>query len=428
MAHALLSPSSAPRWLVCPGSVAMEQKCAASTSEYADQGTVAHHIAALCLTNNFSDAAAYKGRVFKVTNGTVEDDKAPKLRGQTRDFVSTHEVDDDMVDAVNTYVEHMKNYAFASEAFMVEQALDIGHITGEEGAKGTADAIVFKGNSLQVHDYKHGKGKRVSASSAQLAIYGLAALKLADFLGFAPTTVHCFIHQPRLRRDPDHYEYSVEKLLKYKEAVGEGAAVAMKLLQNGKGEVALNPGEEQCHFCAAKATCPAVRKVAWKTCFADFDAAMKEPEKAVPALPTPETEEEWLTASLQLVPLIEGWCKAVEAEAFRRASNGIAVPGFKLVLGKEGNRAWADEEKTAKALKAAGFDEDDIYAKKLITPPAAEKMLKKSLPSLWEALKDHISRPPAKPSLVPASDERPAITVGSPADDFQSTVTVKDLI
>ncbi len=49
VAHALLSPSSAERWMQCPGSVALSYGAPDSSSEYADEGTAAHELAAMCL-------------------------------------------------------------------------------------------------------------------------------------------------------------------------------------------------------------------------------------------------------------------------------------------------------------------------------------------------------------------------------------------
>lgn len=45
--HALLSASGAHRWLLCTPSAQLEQKFPASTSAYAEEGTVAHALAEL---------------------------------------------------------------------------------------------------------------------------------------------------------------------------------------------------------------------------------------------------------------------------------------------------------------------------------------------------------------------------------------------
>ena len=43
--HSLLSPSTAHRWMICPGSVAMGMTLPDEPSDYAMEGTVAHALA-----------------------------------------------------------------------------------------------------------------------------------------------------------------------------------------------------------------------------------------------------------------------------------------------------------------------------------------------------------------------------------------------
>lgn len=45
MAHAKLSPSSAERWMSCPGSVALNEGKEDRGSSYAAEGTAAHELA-----------------------------------------------------------------------------------------------------------------------------------------------------------------------------------------------------------------------------------------------------------------------------------------------------------------------------------------------------------------------------------------------
>jgi hypothetical protein len=438
MAHALLSPSGAPRWVKCVGSVAMEQAYPATTSDYADEGTVAHHIAALCMKPPvFEDAAGYKGRIFEVSNGTVLANgvlSAPRLRGQSKDFRSRHEVTAEMVAAVNTYVSSIRNYSVGASTVLIETKVPIDHITGEEGAEGTADAILFKGSILQVHDLKYGKGVRVSPETPQLALYALGALRLAEAIGFEPITVRCYIHQPRITEEPQWCEYSTDALLALGESMKEAARKARSVMAADDAGAMLTPDEKACQFCAARRECPARRKIVEEGCFTDFEVivAEKTPEAVVKAakselIPVAGCEDDWLSRALSFVGIVEDWCKDVRTEAFQRLSSGVAVPFYKLVQGKGGARKWADEKAAESALKGFRLKVKEMYDKKLISPTSAEKVLKE-LPKQWAKLQPLISKGDGKPTVVEVSDPRPALVIGAPEDDFQPLTNAEDLI
>ena len=55
MAHALLGPSSAARWMACPPSVNLTKDMPDTTSEYAAEGSLAHEIAELKLKKKIVD-------------------------------------------------------------------------------------------------------------------------------------------------------------------------------------------------------------------------------------------------------------------------------------------------------------------------------------------------------------------------------------
>lgn len=50
--HAVLSASSAHRWLNCPGSVSLTKDMPDTKSEYAEEGRLAHAVAELKLRKN----------------------------------------------------------------------------------------------------------------------------------------------------------------------------------------------------------------------------------------------------------------------------------------------------------------------------------------------------------------------------------------
>ena len=88
---------------------------------------------------------------------------------------------------------------------------------------------------------------------------------------------------------------------------------------------ALVPGEKQCRFCKAKATCPALREevtsISGPATAADFAAF-------VPDVPDAETGDNYLSIAMSKVDMVEGWCKAVRAETERRLLAGQTVDGW----------------------------------------------------------------------------------------------------
>ena len=181
--HALLSPSSAHRWLNCPLAPRLEATLPEKPSEYAHEGTVAHSVCEIAAKKKFKKAkAAEYNRVIK------------KLK--------TDEVwDDEMLHTAETYVEHLTERAmeFANEPYIAfEVKVDISDYVPE--AFGRCDCVMFGGDTLIITDYKHGKGVPVSPEeNPQLMLYALGALKLYQPLfGDALKNVTVYIDQPRI--------------------------------------------------------------------------------------------------------------------------------------------------------------------------------------------------------------------------------------
>jgi hypothetical protein len=98
-----------------------------------------------------------------------------------------------------------------------------------------------------------------------------------------------------------------------------------------------------------------------------------------------------------------------------------------MVEGRAGARKWGDEDEAKKVMKAARLTNDEIYTQKLLTAPAAEKLIAKKKPKVWTKLKPLITQAAGKPSLAPASDSRPAVKVAS-ADAFKDESGISDLL
>ena len=123
---------------------------------------------------------------------------------------------------------------------------------------------------------------------------------------------------------------------------------------------------------------------------------------------------------MEKIGLVEMTASAIRAEVERRLVAGVEVPGFKLVEGKRGNRAWVNPDEAELQLKTMRLKVDEMYDLKLISPTTAEKLAKagKLGPRQWAKLQDQIGQAQGKPSVAPESDKRPAISVAATADDF----------
>lgn len=372
--HAQLSPSSAARWLACPGSVALCRDLPDTSSKYADEGTDAHQLAAICLTTS-TDAADYVGRRMELG----------------------HVVDAEMAAHVQSYVNYVRDLG---GVLMVEQRLPITSITGEPEAEGTSDAVVLLGDELVVVDLKYGMGEAVEAdNNPQLMIYALAALEefciVQDF-----RTVRMVIHQPRLNSVS---EWSVP----ISELEAFGKTVSRAATATADPDAPLNPTTKGCRWCKAKATCPALAAEALD----DFEAI--DPANV-------STDE--LSYAMSKADLIEGWLKAIRAETERRLLEGRTVAGWKLVQGKRGNRAWADKAEAEALLKAMRLKHEEMYEYSVISPTTAEKLFKSNVigPRQWPKVSALITQSDGKPAVAPASDKRPALVLDefSPVEEL----------
>lgn len=390
--HAKLAPSAAHRWIACPGSI---QRCAdfpETSSEYADEGTAAHELAAWALREGKA-ARDYLGAKVPVMDG----------EGNVR---RTFEVDEDMADFVQVYLDAITR-ATGDDELLVEQRLDISPYLGVEGQFGTGDAIILRPGMLEVHDLKFGRGERVNAyNNAQLMCYALGALHefglLVEF-----EQVKMAIHQPRL----DHYDewiIDVNELEFWAEHTA--APAAQEALSDNP---TIQPGEKQCRWCPYKPYCPEAADMVQNTVMDDFSELTGKGVNE-PAVPDSDTPADQLSENLELVDFVREWVKAVEEEAKNRLNSGQPVPGYKLVQGRAGNRQWSNEDEVSKQLKKFRFKNDDIYTRKLVSPAQAEKLLK-GQPKRWEKVADFITRGTPSLKIVPESDDRPAI---AQSDDF----------
>jgi hypothetical protein len=386
--------------MACPGSVVLEAEYPDSSSRAAAEGTLAHTIASECLINNTHPST------YLSTTHTVDG----------FDFT----VGQDMVDHVADYVKLVREYAEGG-TLLVERRVSIGHLTGEAGATGTSDAIILKGNEIIVIDLKYGMGVKVDAlNNPQLMMYALGAFHDYDMVDDFDT-VTMVIHQPRLNHVSE-FVLPLQELLNFGYDVN-GAANHVRLAQSldltagdDISDGFFTPGEKQCKFCKAKATCPALKAEVAETVSA---SPLSDFADLIPQEINMETSDNYLPVAMSKVDLIEQWCKAVRAETERRLLAGQPVTGYKLVEGRLGNRDWKDPQAVEDIFKKTyRLRDDQAYDFKLISPTKAEKLFKEN-PKRWASLQEQITRAEGKPSVAPVTDKRPAMDIKPVMDDFR---------
>lgn len=373
-AHARLSASGADRWARCPGSVKAEEGCADKGSDFAAEGTTAHALADYCLSNGVA-AASCVGMTFE-----------------------GRQVDAEMCDYVQQYVDYV--CSFSGEHFY-EVRVDFSPWVPE--GFGTSDCIVIdaKNKLLRVIDLKYGKGVKVDAdNNYQAQLYALGAINDMGFL-LDVERVNIAIVQPRL----DHiseWEITVAELMRFAEYIKERAQLACELSAERV------PGEKQCQWCKAKATCPALYDLTQQNLMQSFDVIQIDTMPKVERLTDLQ-----LKLALDSRKLIESWLSAVEQYATEQILDGKQLAGYKLVEGRS-VRQWIDE-KQAETELAERFDESEIYKKSFISVAQAEKLLGKKQAGLLDGL---VTKPQGKPTLAPDSDKRAPI--GANISDFDA--------
>jgi hypothetical protein len=420
--HAILSPSGAEKWMNCPGSVAMEKGLPDSANDYSDEGTAAHLLGSTCL-EQACNPAAYVGETINV--GSTDDFDGAVWGAAPAGFITrrTYVVDDEMALQVAKYVDKVREYAANGGTAHAEQRISISTFTGEEDAAGTSDAVVTRPGELTVIDLKYGMGVRVDATeNKQLMIYALGVREEMDFAYGPFERIRFVISQPRL----DHlseWDCSSAELDAFAETVSAAAGEALAVFLERPEDVAqhLHPGEKTCLWCKAKATCPALAKFVEDSMSADFEACAGEPEHNAHAeiLLMAQTEPAELSKKLAAVPLIEDWCKAIRAKVEQQLFAGVAIPGWKLVMGKKGNRAWRDVEAADALLKQMRLKAEERYKMTLLSPTQIEKALKATPKRLARLMKaDLIGQTDGTPSVAPESDKRDAWTQPDTSKDF----------
>lgn len=381
-----LMPSAADRWATC---MASPRFClenadlipADLSSKFSQEGTTAHEVA----------AAYLQDRQPNLENCPTPIDADMRMHGW--DYAE--------------YVQGLCHPDPGMSKLIVEQKNGLWYYPGRNAV---VDAAVVNPDSLHVVDYKYGVGVVVSPEgNLQATIYAWQILQ-SIFNGVPmefPVTVH--IYQPRGRENGDTPAHTWETTagdIAARAGVIEGKADIIRLNNETKGNpLAFAPSEKACRWCPAKAFCPA-RQADMLDGLEALDVV-----EAPNALPLPSAlPMKQLIAALNHGKTIKKWIDDVEAYAQAMLTDGMPVPGFKLVMSRGGNRYWSDPKKAADLLvKTTILKKSEVVEESTISPAQAEKLVgKKKFSKEVEAL---ITRNPGAPEIAPESDKRGSCTI-----------------
>ena len=375
--HALLSPSASHRWLHCTAAPRLEEGIKDEGSDYAAEGTLAHAYCAMKLKNFLG----------LPTDGEKEEIAALQEKYGTGEMA-------EYTDTYVTIVLEKYNAARAATPdaqLLVETRLDFSDYVPE--AFGTADAIIIADGTMEVIDFKYGKGVKVSAvENPQMMIYALGAYARFAF-EYRIDNMRATIVQHRID-NLSEYEITVEELTAWAANVLAPAAE-----QAYTGEGPQTPGA-WCQFCKVKNQCRALAN------------KCKEVVAVDPKLITPE---ELAKDVLPMVPIVKTWISGVEDFALAQALSGIRLPGWKIVEGRS-VRKITDTDSVAAVLTKNGYKQNDIFKPvEMRTITDLEKLVgKKQFAAMCG---EWINKPQGKPTLAPEGDKRKAID--PIADDFK---------
>lgn len=375
--HAPLSPSSAYRFMRCPGSVREQAKYPEKPSgPGAIDGTHTHTLLEHCI-KEFIPAANMVGQTMTDHEGS---------------FI----VDADRAKRVQVALDHVNSIGAVS--VIAEMQVNPAHLIGREDMSGTVDIQVHAGGTLHVIDYKDGMNAVDAKGNEQLELYALGVLagfKKPINSVYPFNWVNMTIIQPKLAMKGGNpissRTMSVTEVMDLipKYVVG-GAAV-------DKPDAPLVPGDKQCKYCRASG-CSARAQEALKMSGIVFNSVIPagtvvtnqvlddvmssgfreigpSVSDQVAAQDPASMTSDQLRQILEAAPLMRQTIEQAEAEAQRRLESGQSVPGLKLVYGR-GSQSWSiPEDQVVEKLKGMGVPKDAVFKTSVVSPAQAKKLV-----------------------------------------------------
>jgi len=410
MSHAPFAPSSAKRWLNCPGSFGLGlQLPDKEDSDYARDGTRLHKIAADILYYEFEvrreveEATAYQlktadERFLKPYIDyalTVKQeacwvrleeriDHSPLLFG-TPDLIAVYPLDRDLMEVVDLKTGHgimvdpEGNDQLLAYAYMA--------LTGLKERKW----------GQWLHEKERQRQKRKKPGEFDLS--DIAVVPEPDPVQFLPQTIRLTIVQPACEEEPvKSWDTTAWEVM----AWGLKAEKAITAAIYGATE--LQPGD-WCRFCKAKPVCPKLRGLVLESMPVVVQELM------------PDKVAFWLDKA----ELLEQWLNGLREFAHETVKAGIEVPGWGLKP-KRATRSWDNEQEVRDIARRKRLK---IFQERPLMSPAMAEKAHNPLP---EELREHIVVVSSGTNLVRASRAPKPVTVASDAEPMAKLMANFELL
>lgn len=390
--HALLSPSGAKKWLSCSASLACEKDIPNTSGKAAVTGTACHTIAEVHLNQYIKGTAL---PLEREVGAYVLDEGKGQIKALISPMKGAVLITADMIEQVRKYTDYCKPIIDVATYAKLEMRVNLTEVLhpGYEGVEtfGTADlvAVLEKANTdehmLIIGDLKTGRHRVEAKENKQLMLYALGVYRRLK-RRYNITVVRLVIFQP-YAGGASEWDISVEGLELFAKFAQKRALLALDAYSRGKKNLKASdfrPSVDGCQWCRFSEQCAARTKT--------VNSVLAEELEDDFAL---ELTSEQLVAEYEKLPLLRQHIDKVEKAMAAALHSGKKVPGYKLVEGKTGNRAWKDAEKVAELYG------DKLTKEVLMTPTEAVKVVPE------EELKDFITRKPGAPCVATADDKRP---------------------
>lgn len=390
--HALLSPSGAKKWLSCAASLACEKDIPNTSGKAAVLGTAMHTIAEMHLNQYIKGTALPLER--EVGAYVLEEGKGP-IKALISPMKGAVLITSDMIEQVRKYTDYCKAIIDVATYAKLEMRVNLTEVLhpGYEGVEtfGTADLVAVQElantdeHMLIIGDLKTGRHRVEAKENKQLMLYALGVHRRLK-RRYSITTVRLVIFQP-YAGGASECNISVEGLDLFAKFAQKRALLALDAYFRGKKNLKASdfkPSVDGCQWCRFSEQCAARTKT--------VNSVLAEELEDDFAL---ELTPEQLVAEYEKLPLLRQHIDKVEKAMAAALHSGKKVPGYKLVEGRPGNRAWKDTD--------AVFEKYGTVLQKvvLMTPTEAVKVVPE------DELKDFITRKPGAPCVATADDKRP---------------------